>query len=111
MACLDENTFAAYFDLRLTPAETAALFAHVDTCSSCARLFSETAAVRATQGPSLEVSATLPGGPGAPTPRELPTLGRYQVERILGMGAMAVVYAAHDPELDSKIAITLLQPQ
>jgi serine/threonine protein kinase/formylglycine-generating enzyme required for sulfatase activity len=40
-ACLDENTFAAYFDQRLSAAESARLFAHVDTCAHCARLFGD----------------------------------------------------------------------
>ena len=37
------------------------------------------------------------------------TLGRYVVLDRLGAGAMGVVYAAYDPELDRKIAIKLLQ--
>jgi serine/threonine protein kinase len=56
---------------------------------------------------------------GAPAPRkdapaagELPrgaNVGRYLVLRALGHGAMGVVYAAYDPELDRKLAIKLLR--
>ena len=38
-------------------------------------------------------------------------LGRYLVLEQLGAGAMGVVYAAYDPELDRKIAIKILRPQ
>ena len=40
------------------------------------------------------------------------TLGRYQIERVLGKGAMGVVYEANDPKLNRKVAIkTILVSQ
>src|SRR5262245_59928075 len=39
------------------------------------------------------------------------SIGRYRVLERLGAGAMGVVYAAYDPELDRKIAIKLLRPE
>ncbi|MBC8074137.1 MAG: serine/threonine protein kinase, partial [Deltaproteobacteria bacterium] len=38
-------------------------------------------------------------------------LGRFVVEQRLGAGAMGVVWAAHDPELDRRVAIKLLKPE
>lgn len=42
-------------------------------------------------------------------PRDIPeVIGRYRVERVLGFGAMGVVYLAHDPVIDRKVAIKLV---
>ncbi|MEM6990135.1 MAG: serine/threonine-protein kinase [Myxococcota bacterium] len=57
------------------------------------------ASERAASGRSDDTSAP-PGG----------RLGRYIVLSKLGAGAMGVVFSAHDPELDRKVAIKLLKP-
>ena len=36
---------------------------------------------------------------------ELPTLGRYQIEREIGKGAMGKIYLARDPKLDRRVVI------
>src|SRR6266853_5186034 len=47
----------------------------------------------------------------APTP-DLKTLGRYNIERVLGKGAMGVVYEGVDPRLGRRVAIkTILKTQ
>ncbi|MDH4273553.1 MAG: protein kinase [Gammaproteobacteria bacterium] len=38
-------------------------------------------------------------------------IGRYEIGEILGKGAMAIVYAAHDPKIDRTIAIKVLKPE
>ncbi len=48
------------------------------------------------------LAATKPGMP--------PTIGRYQIEGLLGAGAMAEVYLAFDPSIERKLAIKVLNP-
>ncbi|MBV8613511.1 MAG: serine/threonine protein kinase [Acetobacteraceae bacterium] len=36
-------------------------------------------------------------------------IGRYQIERVLGRGAMGVIYKAHDPAIDRPVAIKLVR--
>jgi serine/threonine-protein kinase len=38
-------------------------------------------------------------------------IGRCRITGILGSGAMATVYKAHDPEIDRTIAIKVLKPE
>jgi len=59
---------------------------------------------------------TLPAAGSSPAPAHTAaligaTLGRYRLERELGAGAMGVVYAAFDPDLERRIALKLLRPQ
>src|SRR6185295_5140359 len=86
-------------------------------------------------GPGMDVAGTLPSGltgsepkasgvdslgsgrtTSAPPPSSAPlsrgaTLGRYVVLDVVGGGAMGVVYAAYDPELDRQVAIKLVRPE
>src|SRR5262245_24394734 len=37
-------------------------------------------------------------------------IGRYVVERRLGAGGMGVVYLAHDPDLERRVAVKVVRP-
>lgn len=96
--CPDENLLVSLIEGRLDEADVRALEHHLDVCLSCDSLFGELAAVIS---PSPDLS-TRPKG-------DL-KIGRYRVIGEVGSGAMGVVYAAHDPDLDRKVALKLLRP-
>ena len=37
--------------------------------------------------------------------------GRYEIEKELGKGAMGVVYQAHDPQIERRVALKVLRPE
>lgn len=46
------------------------------------------------------------------TARAIPrSIGRYRIEGVLGEGAMAVVYAGFDPDIERQVAIKCLRPE
>jgi len=66
------------------------------------------------QAPTLADAATAASGHASraeiSTLREGDSIGRYQLVARIGAGAMGVVWSAHDPQLDRKIAIKLVHP-
>lgn len=62
----------------------------------------------ATRRPAIEIKdpeATVPDHPIASSGRPKRTLGRYEIERELGKGAMGVVYLGRDPKINRVVAI------
>ena len=96
---LDPDTLAAYVDGRLAMAELGLADRHIDSCQTCRHELSALAAIH-TQPP-----ARTPASAAGPADDRL---GRYEVLRELGRGAMGLVLRAYDPELARPVAIKLL---
>ncbi|HEY2364814.1 MAG TPA: protein kinase, partial [Polyangiaceae bacterium] len=110
-ACPPDETLAALVDRKLPADEAAKLEAHVDSCEACHELLGSYAASYLVDP---EYASTIPVGDRATELQRaagLPVgtrVGRYVLLERVGEGASGVVYSAHDPELDRKIAIKLL---
>jgi tetratricopeptide (TPR) repeat protein len=96
VGCLDDNDVALLTAGAPSPQERAALHAHLDGCAACREVMAE--ALRwSYQGQRL----LNPGD----------KLGRYFVLELVGAGAMGVVYAAFDPELNRKVALKVMRAE
>ncbi|MGH9885234.1 MAG: protein kinase domain-containing protein, partial [bacterium] len=111
--CLDPDDLVALLHGRLAPASQRAMEMHIAACSDCRKLVS--ALAQAESGLRLATltaeRASVEAVPPSDRHAELAPgtlVGRYVVTTRLGAGAMGVVFAAHDPELDRKVAIKVL---
>ena len=89
----------AYVDGRDGPAERAGIEAHAIGCPQCRDLLA-----------LAHVSGSGPVAPVAPLGAGV-QLGRFIIEEVIGIGAMGVVYAALDPDLDRRVAVKLLREE
>ncbi len=93
LSCATESTLCELLADRLHGDEAAQLDAHVDRCGRCRRL----------------VASLVRGSvPTRPLPAPGALIGRYRLIARGGAGAMGVVYAAHDLELNRRVALKLL---
>jgi tRNA A-37 threonylcarbamoyl transferase component Bud32 len=123
--CPDEDALAACVEGTLGAERARALETHVDACVSCYQLLATYARAFASKdaepkeraASSDESSRSVSHGKlverlQRSRPLAEGTLvGRYVVLQWIGEGGAGVVYAAHDPELDRRIALKLMQPK
>ncbi|HEX2691857.1 MAG TPA: protein kinase [Kofleriaceae bacterium] len=94
-ACLDDDAIVELLEGQLGAAARRAVLRHLDGCSDCRRLVADAGSLGDTTDDELL-------GRGA-------AIGRYILSRVVGVGAMGVVYAAHDPQLGREVAVKLLR--
>ncbi|HUJ29238.1 MAG TPA: serine/threonine-protein kinase, partial [Myxococcales bacterium] len=106
MGCLSEDSLLALASGALAPQSLDDAQHHLDGCARCRQLVAVVASGGSTakSGDPPRADDSLPIGRGT-------TIGRYVVTSVVGAGGMGAVYAAHDPELDRRVAIKVLHPR
>src|SRR5581483_9051057 len=108
MACLDDNTLAAFLGGTLSTADRAEVERHVETCPACRALVAEL--LKQERSTSGEPNDTLPSSrPRSSAPKPGRAIGRYVLQELIGQGGMGAVYSAYDPVLERKVALKLVR--
>jgi serine/threonine protein kinase len=97
VTCAGNNTIAALIEGAIDASAAERLEVHLDACSACRQLVADLG-----RGLSVLDEDRLP--------RPGDRLGRYAIERAVGVGGMGVVFEARDTTLDRRVAIKLVRP-
>src|SRR5262249_44331595 len=89
--CLDDLAVLDFMAGRMESVRRAEIDVHLDRCPACRALLASVA------------RASVPEAEHA--------VGRYVLLQRIGRGGLGEVWAAHDPELDRKVAVKLLRPE
>ncbi|HEU5055794.1 MAG TPA: serine/threonine-protein kinase [Kofleriaceae bacterium] len=110
--CLDENVILDLVQGALAGRAAEAVGAHVDGCAHCRELVAAIFRDAADSDTLLAIGSDRePKGRRADVLAAGAVVGRYRIERLVGSGAMGMVYAARDPELDRMVALKLIRPE
>lgn len=93
VACPDENELVRFARGALDEAAGSSLSSHLDGCASCRHAVAEAASEEPLSPPPVAAGARV---------------GRYEVDALLGTGAMGAVFSARDASLHRRVAIKLL---
>ena len=107
MSCLEEEQVLAFVEGDLAAQEREEVQSHLAECDSCRHWLARAAEALLSTGVAAESDAV--DSEIARRPREGEKVGRYRVKELLGAGAMGVVVAAHDTELDRSVALKWLR--
>ncbi|HEY8143036.1 MAG TPA: protein kinase [Kofleriaceae bacterium] len=111
--CLDDELIMELVQGRLPDDDLLAAEEHMTGCPDCRMVVAEAAAVDAS---SESTAPTRPVGlpiddidPAGRTLAPGERVNRYQIQELIGVGAIGAVYAAHDPHLHRRVALKVLR--
>jgi hypothetical protein len=109
--CLDDDELAKFVDGEVDAGEAARVEAHIADCPTCCAVVAELARQGATHASErvLDELVTLPLPDNTQALPLGTRVGRYEVIERVGSGATGTVYAAHDPDLNRRVALKVLR--